>query len=70
MLTPDEVLSVLKSLVDGKAFGPNGLNNKVLKGLASEISEPLCSLYAPTFEKVGEHIGFGLSVFMYVCMYV
>ena len=45
MLTPDEVESLLKSLVDGKASGPNGLNNKVLKELASEISEPLCSLF-------------------------
>ena len=26
--------------------------------------------YAPNFEKVGGHIGFGLSVCMYVCMYV
>ena len=25
--------------------------------------------YAPNFEKVGGHIGFGLSVCMYVCMY-
>ena len=25
--------------------------------------------YAPNFEKVGGHIGFGLSVRMYVCMY-
>ena len=45
VLTPDEVESLLKSLVDGKASGPNGLNNKVLKELASEISEPLCSLF-------------------------
>ena len=26
--------------------------------------------YAPNFEKVGGHIGFGLSVCMYVCTYV
>ena len=26
--------------------------------------------YAPNFEKVGGHIGFGLSVCTYVCMYV
>ena len=45
VLTPDEVESVLKSLADGKASGPNGLNNRVLKELASEISEPLCSLF-------------------------
>ena len=45
VLTPDEVESLLKSLADGKASGPNGLNNKILKELASEISEPLCSLF-------------------------
>ena len=28
------------------------------------------SFYAPNFEKVGGHIGFGLSVCMYVRMYV
>ena len=28
------------------------------------------SFYAPNFEKVGGHIGFGLSVCMYVCTYV
>ena len=28
------------------------------------------TFYAPNFEKVGGHIGFGLSVCMYVCMYV
>ena len=27
-------------------------------------------VYAPNFEKVGGHIGFGLSVCMYVCTYV
>ena len=45
VLTPDGVESLLKFLVDGKASGPNGLNNKVLMVLASEISEPLCSLF-------------------------
>ena len=40
ILRPDKVQSVLKSLADGKASGPNGLNNKVLRELASEISEP------------------------------
>ena len=28
------------------------------------------NFYAPNFEKVGGHIGFGLSVCMYVRMYV
>ena len=45
MLTPPEVKSVLKALATGKASGPNGLNNRVLKELANEISEPFCSLF-------------------------
>ena len=32
--------------------------------------KPNVTFYAPNFEKVGGHIGFGLSVRMYVCMYV
>lgn len=45
VLTPNEVRSVLQTLAVGKASGPNGLNNRVLKELANEISEPLCSLF-------------------------
>ena len=45
VLNPSEVKSVLKSLATGKATGPNGLNNRVLKELANEISNPLCSLF-------------------------
>ena len=45
VLTPDEVESVLESLADGKASGQNGVNNKVLKEFANEISEPLCSFF-------------------------
>ena len=32
---------MLKALATGKASGPNGLHNRVLKELANEISEPL-----------------------------
>ena len=30
----------------------------------------VCSLYAPNFEKIGKHIGFGLSICLYefVCV--
>ena len=44
-LTPLEVESVLKTLVVGKASGPNGVNNRILKELSREISQPLCSLF-------------------------
>ena len=39
-LTSLDVESVLKILVLGKASGPNGLNNRILKELAHEISAP------------------------------
>ena len=45
VLSPPEVESVLKTLETGKALGPDGLNNRVLKELANEISEPFCSLF-------------------------
>ena len=45
ILSPIEVKSVLKSLATGKASGPNGLNNRILKELATEISVPLCNLF-------------------------
>lgn len=44
-LTPTEVQDVLNKLRLGKASGPNGLNNRILKELAIEISEPLCAFY-------------------------
>ena len=40
-----EVESVLKTLVTGKASGPNGLSNRILRELSSELSNPFCSLF-------------------------
>ena len=45
ILSHIEVKSVLKSLATGKASGPNRLNNRILKELATEISVPLCNLF-------------------------
>ena len=45
MLNPSDVKAVLKILAIGKASGPNGLNNRVLKELSNVISDPLCSLF-------------------------
>ena len=45
VLNPSEVKSVLKSIATDKATGPNELNNRVLKELANELSDPLCSLF-------------------------
>ena len=44
-LTPLEVESILKTLKPGKASGPNGLSNRVLKELSNELSSPFCSLF-------------------------
>ena len=43
--TTDEVESVLKILPVGKATGPNGLSNRILRQLSQEISTPYCSLF-------------------------
>ena len=43
-ITPPEVESILKSLPLGKAVGQDGINNRILGGLADELSNPLCSL--------------------------
>ena len=45
VFTKLEVESVLKTLVVGKASGPNGLSNRILRELASEISTPFCALF-------------------------
>ena len=45
ILTPLEVESVLKTLTVGKASGPNGLSNRILKELSFQLSTPFCSLF-------------------------
>ena len=45
VLTTDEVESVLKILLVGKATGPNGLSNRILRELSHELSLPYCSLF-------------------------
>ena len=45
ILTPLEVKSIIKSLPIGKASGPNGLSNRILRELASEVSIPYCCLF-------------------------
>ena len=40
-----EVESVLKSLALGKASGPNGLSNRILRELSNELLTPFCSLF-------------------------
>ncbi|MCG7868583.1 MAG: endonuclease/exonuclease/phosphatase family protein [Candidatus Thiodiazotropha taylori] len=45
VFTPLEVESVLKTLTVGKASGPNGLSNRILKELSFQLSVPFCSLF-------------------------
>ena len=45
ILTPLEVESILKTLPTGKASGPDGMSNRILRELAYELSTPLCSLF-------------------------
>ena len=50
VLTPLEVESVLKTLTLGKASGSNGLNNRILKELSSQLSFSFCSLFNQSIE--------------------
>ena len=44
-LIPTETEAILKSLPLGKATGPDGIHNRVLRELATELSVPLTSLF-------------------------
>ena len=45
ILTPAEIEVILKSLLIGKAAGPDGISNRMLRELATELSYPLFSLF-------------------------
>ena len=45
VLTPLEVQLILETLSLGKASGPNGLSNWILRELAVQVSSPCCSLF-------------------------
>ena len=51
VITPLEVESILKTLKLGKASGPNGLNNRVLKELSKELALPFCSLFNESLQR-------------------
>ena len=52
-LTPVEIETVFKSLPVGKAAGPDSINNRVLRKLASELSVPFCCLFNRSLQ-IGE----------------
>ena len=49
VITDLEVKSALQTLKTGKASGPNGLSNCILRELSSELSYPLCCLFNKCF---------------------
>ena len=51
VLTLDEVDSVLKSLPVGKAVGPDGISNRVIKELSREISPALSGFLNKSLHK-------------------
>ena len=48
--SPAEIEFVLKSLKTGKATGPDGMNNRVLRELSKELAVPFCSLFNQSIE--------------------
>ena len=44
-ITSEEVRLALKSLPVGKAAGPDGISNRVLRELSVELSQPFCNLF-------------------------
>ncbi|MCG7881047.1 MAG: hypothetical protein JAY96_05605 [Candidatus Thiodiazotropha endolucinida] len=44
-LTVEEVRGILKTLIIGKACGPDCINNRILKATAESISEPVTNLF-------------------------
>ena len=45
ILTPAEIEVILKPLPIGEAAGPDGISNRILPELATELSYPFCSLF-------------------------
>ena len=52
ILTPAEIEVILKSLPVGKAVGPDGISNKILRELSVELSLPFCSLFNQSHRQV------------------
>ena len=46
MFTTNEVKAILRMLPVGEAVGPDGISNRILREIASELSTPLASLFS------------------------
>ena len=44
-IMPGEVKDILSTLKLDKSSGPDGINNRVLKELSTELANPLCALF-------------------------
>ena len=51
VFTTDEVKAILRTLPVGKAVGPDGISNRILHELASELSTPLATLFIQSYIK-------------------
>ena len=45
VFTTEEAKAILRTLPLGKAVGPDGISNRILRELANELSTPLASLF-------------------------
>ena len=45
VFTTDEVKAILRTFPVGKAVGPDGISNRILRELTSELSTPLATLF-------------------------
>ena len=44
-ITEEEVRKAIKALKDGKAFGPDGIPNEIIKRCEEELLEPICIVF-------------------------
>ena len=51
MFTTEEVKAILRTLSVGKAVGPDGIGNRILRELTNELSTPLASLFNQSVQK-------------------
>ena len=64
VLTTDEVKAILRTLPVGKAVGPDGISNRILRELASDLSTPLATLFNQSVHQAEVPISFKIA---YVC---
>ena len=61
MFTSEEVKAILRTLLVGKAVGPDGISNCILRELANEFSTPLASLFNQSIRQVDVPVCFKIA---------